>query len=83
MSIGAEALTRGLNSSMHASYRGVSSYLSAWQTSRNFLKALGHSLLQSCFAATSIFVLHTWKPLLGPCALQQHLSQELQGCREL
>lgn len=59
---------RGLKSSMHALYRGSSWYFKAWQTSRNFLKALGHSLLQSCFADTFIFVLQTWNPLLGPCA---------------
>ena len=61
---------RGLNSLMHASYWGTSSYFRAWQTSRN--------LLQSCFADTFIFVLQTWKPLLGPCALQQPLLQGLQ-----
>ena len=57
----------GLKRSMQASYWGSSAYFRAWQTSRNFRKALGQLLLQSCFAVTSIFVLQTWKPLLGPC----------------
>ena len=64
----------GLNRSMHASYWGSSAYFRAWQTSRNFRKALGQLLPQSCFAVTSIFVLQTLKPLLGPCSLQQLLS---------
>ena len=69
--MGAEAVMRGLKSPMHASYWGSSSNFRAWQTSRNFLKALGQLLLQSCFAVTSIFVLHTLKPLSGPCTVQQ------------
>ena len=68
--MGAEAPMRGLKSSMHALYWGSSWYFRAWQTSRNFLKALGHSLLQSCFAVKFIFFLQTLKPLLEPCAAQ-------------
>ncbi len=68
----------GLKRSMQASYWGSSAYFRAWQTSRNFRKALGQLLLQSCFAVTFIFVLQTWKPLLGPCSLQQLLSGILE-----